>query len=97
MNVLTTACFSKVTKVMVTALKFFLGSDTDEVSDGHCSDIVGIVFSVNDLLDLNIFASNIFKPSQGNSSLKIIAQSFQPCLTGRLAYGMLGKFTIFFR
>ncbi len=26
-NVMTTACFHKVTKVMVSALKFFLGSD----------------------------------------------------------------------
>jgi hypothetical protein len=30
-NVITTACFSKVTKIMVTAIKFFLGSDNDEV------------------------------------------------------------------
>eukprot|EP00088_Acartia_fossae_P013665 TRINITY_DN1721_c0_g1_i4.p1 TRINITY_DN1721_c0_g1~~TRINITY_DN1721_c0_g1_i4.p1 ORF type:complete len:736 (-),score=222.23 TRINITY_DN1721_c0_g1_i4:131-2293(-) len=29
-NVMATACFSKVTKVMVTALKFFLGSDEEE-------------------------------------------------------------------
>merc|ERR1712142_441945 len=37
-NVITTACFSKVTKVMVTALKFFLGTDEDEEeedSDGE--------------------------------------------------------------
>jgi len=34
-NVITTACFHKVTKVMVAALKFFLGTDTaeDEESD----------------------------------------------------------------
>jgi len=37
-NVLTTACFSKVTKVMVTALKFFLGSDTDEEEDQSDDD-----------------------------------------------------------
>lgn len=29
-NVIVTACYSKITKVMVTALKFFLGSDTPE-------------------------------------------------------------------
>ena len=29
-NVITTALFSKTTKVMVTALKFFLGKDEDE-------------------------------------------------------------------
>jgi hypothetical protein len=34
-NVITTACFNKVTKIMVTAIKFFLGSDDDEVSNGH--------------------------------------------------------------
>jgi len=40
-NVITTACFSKVTKVMVTAMKFFLGNDqeddsapTDDEDDG---------------------------------------------------------------
>jgi len=35
-NVITTACFSKITKVMVTAIKFFLGNDQaedDEKSD----------------------------------------------------------------
>jgi hypothetical protein len=30
-NVITTACFNKVTKIMVTAIKFFLGNDNDEV------------------------------------------------------------------
>ena len=29
-NVIASACFSKVTKIMVTAIKFFLGSDQDE-------------------------------------------------------------------
>merc|ERR1712223_1216911 len=28
-NVISTACFSKITKIMVTALKFFLGSDEE--------------------------------------------------------------------
>ncbi|KAK2872397.1 hypothetical protein QQF64_017993 [Cirrhinus molitorella] len=32
-NVVTTACFSKVTKVLVAALKFFLGNDEDEKKD----------------------------------------------------------------
>ncbi|XP_073680803.1 protein SDA1 homolog [Garra rufa] len=32
-NVITTACFSKVTKILVAALKFFLGSDEDEKKD----------------------------------------------------------------
>nr|CAD7438177.1 unnamed protein product [Timema bartmani] len=32
-NVITTACFSKFTKVMVAALKFFLGADEDEKKD----------------------------------------------------------------
>ncbi|XP_054248273.1 protein SDA1 homolog isoform X2 [Indicator indicator] len=32
-NVITTACFSKVTKVLVAALKFFLGKDEDEKQD----------------------------------------------------------------
>lgn len=33
-NVIVTACYSKITKVLVTALKFFLGSDTpEEVKD----------------------------------------------------------------
>lgn len=29
-NVISTGCFSKITKVMVACLKFFLGSDPDE-------------------------------------------------------------------
>lgn len=45
-NILTTACFSKVTKIMVTALKFFIGKDDDkdeksdsesENEDGHAT------------------------------------------------------------
>ncbi|XP_071477530.1 protein SDA1 homolog [Diadema antillarum] len=32
-NVIVTACFSKVTKIMVTALQFFLGTDEDEEND----------------------------------------------------------------
>ncbi|TMS08491.1 Protein SDA1-like protein [Larimichthys crocea] len=32
-NVITTACFSKVTKVLVAGLKFFLGKDEDEKND----------------------------------------------------------------
>uniref|UniRef100_A0A672HFF8 Protein SDA1 n=1 Tax=Salarias fasciatus TaxID=181472 RepID=A0A672HFF8_SALFA len=32
-NVITTACFSKVTKILVGGLKFFLGKDEDEKSD----------------------------------------------------------------
>ncbi|TKS84338.1 SDA1 -like protein [Collichthys lucidus] len=32
-NVITTACFSKVTKVLVAGLKFFLGKDDDEKND----------------------------------------------------------------
>ncbi|KFQ01191.1 Protein SDA1, partial [Haliaeetus albicilla] len=32
-NVITTACFSKVTKVLVASLKFFLGRDEDEKQD----------------------------------------------------------------
>jgi len=37
-NVITTACFSKITKVMVTALKFFLGSDDDEEEEKDSDD-----------------------------------------------------------
>ncbi|XP_019621562.1 PREDICTED: protein SDA1 homolog isoform X2 [Branchiostoma belcheri] len=36
-NVIATACFSKVTKIMVAALKFFLGKDEDE-EDGSDSE-----------------------------------------------------------
>ncbi|XP_029371871.1 protein SDA1 homolog isoform X1 [Echeneis naucrates] len=32
-NVITTACFSKVTKILVAGLKFFLGKDEDEKND----------------------------------------------------------------
>ncbi|NXY74959.1 SDA1 protein, partial [Glareola pratincola] len=41
-NVITTACFSKVTKVLVAALKFFLGKDEDEKqeSDSESEDDV---------------------------------------------------------
>uniref|UniRef100_A0A8C3V1B5 Protein SDA1 n=1 Tax=Catharus ustulatus TaxID=91951 RepID=A0A8C3V1B5_CATUS len=34
-NVITTACFSKVTKVLVAGLKFFLGKDEDEKQDSE--------------------------------------------------------------
>ena len=37
-NVIVTACHVKVTKVMVTALKFFLGSDTPEEEKGSDSE-----------------------------------------------------------
>jgi len=37
-NVMVTACFSKVTKIMVTALKFFLGSDEDEDEESEDED-----------------------------------------------------------
>ncbi|KAA0719817.1 SDA1 -like protein [Triplophysa tibetana] len=32
-NVITTACFSKIAKILVAALKFFIGKDEDEVKD----------------------------------------------------------------
>eukprot|EP00092_Neocalanus_flemingeri_P019099 GFUD01020689.1.p1 GENE.GFUD01020689.1~~GFUD01020689.1.p1 ORF type:complete len:677 (-),score=233.24 GFUD01020689.1:31-2061(-) len=40
-NVIATACFSKITKVLVTAVKFFLGSDeeNDEENDSDDEDI----------------------------------------------------------
>jgi protein SDA1 len=38
-NVMTTACFHKVTKVMVAALKFFLGSDEEEESEDEDDDL----------------------------------------------------------
>lgn len=34
-NVITTACFSKVTKILVAGLKFFLGKDEDEKNDSE--------------------------------------------------------------
>ncbi|XP_005104545.1 protein SDA1 homolog [Aplysia californica] len=37
-NVITTACFSKITKVMVAALKFFLGKDETEEKEESDSD-----------------------------------------------------------
>lgn len=37
-NVIATGCFSKVTKVMVAALKFFLGKDPEEVDSNSDSD-----------------------------------------------------------
>ncbi|XP_034234872.1 protein SDA1 homolog [Thrips palmi] len=37
-NVIATACFSRVTKVMVAALKFFTGADTEEVKEDSDSE-----------------------------------------------------------
>lgn len=37
-NVIATGCFSKITKVMVASLKFFLGKDEDDESDNSDSD-----------------------------------------------------------
>ncbi|KAL3271953.1 hypothetical protein HHI36_022423 [Cryptolaemus montrouzieri] len=37
-NVIATGCFSKITKVMVASLKFFLGKDEDEKSDNSDSE-----------------------------------------------------------
>merc|ERR1711915_1138029 len=37
-NVIASACFSKVTKIMVTATKFFLGSDQDEDDEDSDDD-----------------------------------------------------------
>lgn len=37
-NVITTACFSKVTKIMVAAIKFFLGVDSNDDSDSESDD-----------------------------------------------------------
>ncbi|XP_060567917.1 protein SDA1 homolog [Ruditapes philippinarum] len=37
-NVITTACFSKVTKILVAALKFFLGTDDDDVKDSDSEE-----------------------------------------------------------
>ncbi|NXQ28281.1 SDA1 protein, partial [Alaudala cheleensis] len=42
-NVITTACFSKVTKVLVAGLKFFLGKDEDEKQDSESESEVGIL------------------------------------------------------
>ncbi|NXS76768.1 SDA1 protein, partial [Pandion haliaetus] len=42
-NVITTACFSKVTKVLVASLKFFLGKDEDEKQDSDSESEVGVV------------------------------------------------------
>lgn len=44
-NVITTACFSKVTKILVGGLKFFLGKDEDEKNDSESeSDTEGPSF-----------------------------------------------------
>jgi len=45
-NVITTACFSKVTKIMVTAIKFFLGSDEDEDEEENEEDDIPTLKSV---------------------------------------------------
>ncbi|KAK7086656.1 Protein SDA1 [Halocaridina rubra] len=37
-NIITTACFHKVTKIMVTALKFFIGKDEEEEGNNSESD-----------------------------------------------------------
>jgi protein SDA1 len=37
-NVIATACFSEITKLMVTAVKFFLGNDEDEEDDESDDD-----------------------------------------------------------
>ncbi|XP_031173679.1 protein SDA1 homolog [Sander lucioperca] len=47
-NVITTACFSKVTKILVAGLKFFLGKDEDE-KNGSDSDSEAEGPSVRDL------------------------------------------------
>ncbi|XP_037609485.1 protein SDA1 homolog isoform X1 [Sebastes umbrosus] len=47
-NVITTACFSKVTKILVAGLKFFLGKDEDEKNEGD-SDSEAEGPSVRDL------------------------------------------------
>ncbi|XP_029301366.1 protein SDA1 homolog [Cottoperca gobio] len=47
-NVITTACFSKVTKIVVAGLKFFLGKDVDEKNDSD-SDSEAEGPSVRDL------------------------------------------------
>ncbi|XP_065821568.1 protein SDA1 homolog [Labrus bergylta] len=47
-NVITTACFSKVTKILVAGLKFFLGKDEDEKNDSD-SDSEAKGPSVRDL------------------------------------------------
>ncbi|NXV55011.1 SDA1 protein, partial [Molothrus ater] len=43
-NVITTACFSKVTKVLVASLKFFLGKDEDEKQGSESESEVGVIF-----------------------------------------------------
>ncbi|KAM9295248.1 protein SDA1 homolog isoform 2-T2 [Morus bassanus] len=48
-NVITTACFSKVTKVLVASLKFFLGRDEDEKQDSD-SDSEDDVPTARDLM-----------------------------------------------
>ncbi|CAL1544405.1 unnamed protein product [Lymnaea stagnalis] len=48
-NVITTACFSKITKVMVAAMKFFLGKDELEEKDDSDSDDDGPKKSVKEL------------------------------------------------
>ncbi|KFP75857.1 Protein SDA1, partial [Apaloderma vittatum] len=40
-NVITTGCFSKVTKVLVASLKFFIGRDEDEKKDSDSESEVG--------------------------------------------------------
>jgi len=51
-NVIATACFSKVTKIMVTGIKFFLGTDEDEDEDEDEDDVptlkeIGMANKVN--------------------------------------------------
>uniref|UniRef100_A0A671RD17 Protein SDA1 n=1 Tax=Sinocyclocheilus anshuiensis TaxID=1608454 RepID=A0A671RD17_9TELE len=43
-NVITTACFCKVTKILVAGLKFFLGKDEDEKKDSDSESEVRLVF-----------------------------------------------------
>ncbi|CAM1321475.1 SDAD1 (predicted), partial [Pycnogonum litorale] len=73
-NVITTACFSKITKVMVAALKFFLGSDEDEIKDSD-SDSEDDVTSVRDVIMANKFNKKTRKRKKQMDKAKTVVKN----------------------
>ncbi|KAG1670639.1 Protein SDA1 [Nymphon striatum] len=70
-NVITNTCFSKTTKVMVAALKFFLGSEEDEESDDESDDDGP---SVRDVMTANKFNKKTRKRKKNMDKVKSVVK-----------------------
>ncbi|XP_056259506.1 protein SDA1 homolog [Seriola aureovittata] len=77
-NVITTACFSKVTKILVAGLKFFLGKDEDEKNE---SDSESEASTTDTVVEEKRYCTCIELKKRGDFKLRHDTQTWFPYVT----------------